>query len=96
MTTPRWLLPAVSVVTVITFAIGALIPVLPWLFVNGVPGIVLSAVASGAGLFFVGAAITLFTGRSLLFSGARMLVFGLAAAVITFLIGMLIGTSAGI
>lgn len=85
-----------GVTSFLTFAVGALIPVLPWLFVGGAVGIVLGVIASGLGLFIVGAAITLFTGRSALFSGARMLLFGLTAAAITFLIGMLIGTSAGV
>ena len=45
------------------------------------------------GLFGIGAAITLFTGRSVLFSGTRQMLFGLAAAAVTFLIGRLIGVS---
>ncbi|MGK2966097.1 MAG: VIT1/CCC1 transporter family protein [Tepidiformaceae bacterium] len=77
----------------ITFAVGALIPVLPWLFATGTLGIVLSAIGSGFGLFAVGAAITLFTGKGAWFSGMRMLTFGLVAAAITFLVGMLLGTS---
>ncbi|MCC6656228.1 MAG: rubrerythrin family protein, partial [Flavobacteriales bacterium] len=40
-----------------------------------------------------GGAITLFTGRSLLFSGMRQVFFGLAAAAITFGIGRLIGVN---
>jgi VIT1/CCC1 family predicted Fe2+/Mn2+ transporter len=43
-----------------------------------------------------GAATSLFTGRSFFYSGARMLVFGLAAAAITFAIGRAIGVSTGI
>ena len=78
------------------FSIGAVLPVLPWFFVGGFAGIAVSAVLCGIGLFGVGAIITLFTGRSVLFSGSRMLVFGLAAAAITFGIGKAIGAGTGI
>jgi VIT1/CCC1 family predicted Fe2+/Mn2+ transporter len=43
------------------------------------------------GLFLLGAAITLFTGRTVLYSGFRMVIFGLIAAAVTFGIGTLIG-----
>jgi VIT1/CCC1 family predicted Fe2+/Mn2+ transporter len=55
-----------------------------------------SAVLAGLGLFGAGVGTSLFTGRGVLYSGARMLVFGLAAAAVTFGIGSLIGVSAGI
>ncbi len=76
-----------------TFAFGAALPVIPWFFASNATGIALSAAASGVGLFAVGAAITLFTGRSPWYSGARMLTFGLVAAAITFGIGYLIGVN---
>jgi VIT1/CCC1 family predicted Fe2+/Mn2+ transporter len=46
-------------------------------------------------LFGIGAAITLFTGRNVWFSGFRQVLFGLIAAAITFGIGSLIGVSLG-
>jgi VIT1/CCC1 family predicted Fe2+/Mn2+ transporter len=76
-----------AVSSFLMFSAGAILPVLPWLFVGGLAGIAASAAASGLGLFAVGAVISFFTGRDALFSGARMLVFGLAAAAITFGIG---------
>lgn len=80
----------------LTFSIGAVIPVIPWLFLAGAAGVTASAIASAFGLFGLGAAVTLFTGRSVLFSGFRMLTFGLVASAITFGIGRLIGVSTGI
>lgn len=77
----------------ILFAIGAIIPVYPFLFMTGTPAILLSAGSSTVGLFVIGAAITLFTGRNIWFSGFRQVVFGLAAAAITFGIGKLIGVA---
>lgn len=75
------------------FAIGAIIPVLPFFFLTGIRAIVVSAAASAVGLFIIGAAITLFTGRSIWRSGIRQVIFGLAAAAITFGIGKLIGVA---
>lgn len=75
------------------FAIGAIIPVLPFMFTEGLKAIILSTIASAMGLFLIGAAITLFTGRNVWFSGFRQVFFGLAAAAITFGIGKLIGVS---
>jgi VIT1/CCC1 family predicted Fe2+/Mn2+ transporter len=46
-------------------------------------------------LFIIGAGITLFTGRNLLVSGSRQVLFGLLAAVITFTIGRLVGVNIG-
>lgn len=77
----------------ILFAIGAIIPVLPFMFTDGTKAIVLSVSLSAVGLFLIGAAITLFTGRNVFFSGFRQVLFGLAAAAITFGIGKLIGVS---
>jgi len=75
------------------FAIGAIIPVFPFFFWGGMQAVIISTVFSAAGLFLIGAAITLFTGKSVWFSGMRQVVFGLAAAAITFGIGKLIGVS---
>jgi VIT1/CCC1 family predicted Fe2+/Mn2+ transporter len=57
--------------------------------------VVSSLVLSGAALFVVGAGITLVTGRSVWFSGLRMMGFGLAAAGLTFGIGTLLGVAIG-
>jgi VIT1/CCC1 family predicted Fe2+/Mn2+ transporter len=45
------------------------------------------------GLFIIGAAITLMTGRGVLFSGSRQVVVGIAAAALTYGVGRLIGVS---
>lgn len=75
------------------FAIGAIIPVIPFFFLSGLNAIILSTVFSAAGLFLIGASITLFTGRSVWYSGMRQVIFGLIAAAITFGIGHFIGVS---
>lgn len=77
------------------FAIGAIIPVIPFFFMEGYTAILISVGMSAAGLFLIGAAITLFTGKAVWFSGFRQVLFGLIAAAITFGIGRLIGVSIG-
>jgi VIT1/CCC1 family predicted Fe2+/Mn2+ transporter len=77
----------------VLFAIGAVIPVAPFMFLEGMQAIILSVVSSAIGLFLIGAAITLFTGKNVWFSGFRQVLFGLLAAAITFGIGKLIGIS---
>jgi VIT1/CCC1 family predicted Fe2+/Mn2+ transporter len=75
------------------FGIGAILPVIPFFFLSGTNAIILSTILSAFGLFLIGAAITLFTGKSVWFSGFRQVLFGLVAAAITFGIGKLIGVS---
>lgn len=75
------------------FGLGAIIPVIPFFFNGGTRAIVISTLLSAAGLFLIGSAITLFTGKSIWFSGFRQVLFGLAAAAITFGIGKWIGVS---
>ena len=75
------------------FAIGAIGPVAPFAFFEGATAVIVSLIVSAAALFAIGAGITLMTGRSLLYSGGRQLLFGLGAAGVTFAIGALIGVS---
>jgi VIT1/CCC1 family predicted Fe2+/Mn2+ transporter len=77
------------------FAIGAIIPVIPFLFLHGTLAIGVAAALAGLALFGIGAAITLVTGRGVLVSGIRQLGFGMAAAAITFGIGSLVGRAIG-
>jgi len=75
------------------FTIGAIIPLAPFLFLNGYTATLTSLGFSVLGLFVLGAAITLFTGKKIFYSGFRQILFGLAAAIITFGIGKLIGVA---
>ena len=82
-----------AIYSFVLFAIGAIIPVGPFLITSGATAIYWSIGLSTIGLFLIGSAITLFTGKSIWFSGFRQVLFGLLAAAITFGIGKLIGTS---
>jgi VIT1/CCC1 family predicted Fe2+/Mn2+ transporter len=77
------------------FAIGAVVPVVPWLFGSGAGVLIAAVAASGAALFAVGAVISLLTGRSALRSGARQLLVGGAAAALTYVLGRVIGVAVG-
>lgn len=72
---------------------GAIIPVIAFFFLSGFTAILVSILSGVVCLFLLGAAITLFTGRPVLVSGMRMVIFGLLAAAVTFGIGRLIGVS---
>ena len=77
----------------VAFAIGAAVPVLPYLVGSGFGAFLAAAIASLVALFVVGAGVSLLTGRSLLFSGARQVAIGAAAAIVTYLVGSAIGVS---
>ena len=77
------------------FAFGALFPMIPYFFWSGTLAIALSLIISAVGLFIIGAAITLMTGKSIWFSGTRQVVVGIVAAALTYGIGKLIGVSVG-
>jgi vacuolar iron transporter family protein len=77
------------------FAIGAIIPVFPFIFTGGFTAIGLSLLLSVVGLFGIGAGVSLTAGSSLWQAGARQIILGLLAAGITFGIGRLIGTAVG-
>jgi len=80
-----------AVSSFVLFALGAVVPILPFLVLRGTPAVAWSAVLSALGLWTVGAAITVFTGAPVWRSGGRQLLLGLAAAGLTFGIGKLIG-----
>lgn len=75
------------------FVTGAIIPVFPFFFTNGMQAVWYSVIGSTFGLFLIGAAITLITGKSFVKSGLRQVFFGLAAAGVTYGIGKIIGIS---
>ena len=79
----------------LAFGIGAGLPIIPFIYLQGPAALSLSAGICGLALFTVGALISVFTGRSLVVSGLRMLGIGALAAGITFAIGRLLGVSIG-
>ena len=87
--------PAAAMASFVAFAIGASIPLLPYLLLSG--GIALyGAIATTAvSLFGVGATLSLFTGRKSWQGGLRMLAIGAAAGAATWTIGRALGVALG-
>ena len=75
----------------LTFTVGAFVPVLPYLFLQGLPALAASAFLSAAALVGVGAFTALLSSRSPLMGATRMLLIGSAAASVTFGVGRLFG-----
>jgi vacuolar iron transporter family protein len=84
-----------AITSFLLFALGAIVPLFPYFFLSGIHAVIISICASIVGLFVLGSVITLFTGKAILYSGFRMVAFGMAAAGVTFGIGRLIGRSLG-
>jgi VIT1/CCC1 family predicted Fe2+/Mn2+ transporter len=80
-----------AVSSFLTFGTGALVPLLPYLL--GFSALWAALLCGGLGLVVAGAVSSRFTPRPWWFAGLRQLVFGAAAAGITYLVGMAIGVT---
>ena len=77
-----------------SFALGALLPLLPFFVAPRVMNpVVLSGLVTAIALFGVGAALSLFTGRGALRGGVRMVLIGAGAGLVTWLIGRALGAA---
>jgi vacuolar iron transporter family protein len=79
----------------VLFGLGAIFPVAPFFLLAGNAAIIASLALSGLALAMIGAGTSLFTGRGILFSAARQLAIGYAAALVRFGIGRLAGVALG-
>ena len=77
----------------ISFAAGAVVPLIPFLLGTGLTATIFALALSFAALFGVGAAVSLVTGRGLVFSGTRQVLIGALAAAVTYAVGTLIGVN---
>jgi len=84
-----------SIMSFFLFAVGAVIPVIPFAFGSGLIAVLISLVLGILGFFIIGVGITLTTGAPLLKSAGRQILLGLAAASITFGLGSLVGGRLG-
>jgi VIT1/CCC1 family predicted Fe2+/Mn2+ transporter len=80
----------------VTFALGAFIPLVPWLFARGNGAIVASVVLSAVAAIAVGSVLAAFTQRPVLGSALRQLAITAVAAGVTYGVGRAIGTGVGI
>ena len=77
----------------VSFAIGASVPLLPFVLSRGNAALAIAILATAVSLFAVGACLSLFTGRAAIASGARMLAIGACAGGVTYAIGKLLGVT---
>ncbi len=76
----------------VTFALGAFVPLAPWLFTSGTLAIVLSVALGGLAALAVGVVLARFTERSPAVSALRQLAVTAVAAAVTYGVGRAIGT----
>jgi vacuolar iron transporter family protein len=74
----------------LSFLLGAFIPLFPFLISLPVSGLTASMGLSGVALFVIGASLSLFTGKSALWGGTRMLLLGVFSGGCTFYLGKLL------
>jgi len=85
----------VAISSFIAFAIGASVVVIPYLFTSGTTALVLAIVMSLTALVIVGGVVGRLSGRGVVFSAFRQVLWGTGAALITFLVGRLVGITVG-
>ncbi len=84
-----------AVSSMLAFAVGALVVVLPYLVTGGTAAFVAAVVLALLGMVTVGAVIGLLNGRSRVRGAARQVAVGSLAAGVTYLVGTVIGVQAG-
>jgi len=77
------------------FAVGALVPLLPWFFGGGAAALVASIILGSAMALVVGAALARFTGRSMPRSAARQLTLSAVPAAVTYALGTIVAVGLG-
>lgn len=77
----------------VSFALGALLPLLPWLVGSGTAAIVASIVVAAVAALVVGGTLAVFTRRPMVWSSVRQLLISAGAAAVTFGIGAAVGAS---
>jgi vacuolar iron transporter family protein len=88
--------PLVSAVSgTLSTAVGALIPIIPFFFMAGIPAVIVAAIVSLIAHFAVGAAKSLITIRSWWSSGLEMTIVGAVEGLVTYVIGIGIGKIGG-
>lgn len=84
--------PITSAVSgMLSTAIGAFVPIIPFFFMSGIPAVIVAAVISLVAHFAVGAAKSLITVRSWWSSGLEMTIVGAVEGVVTYAIGVGLG-----
>lgn len=84
---------AAAVSSFIAFAVGALLPLIPWLFDEGDGAVIASAVLGLVGAAAVGIVLSVFTERSWIRTAGRQVGWAVGACVLTWVIGSWLGAT---
>jgi vacuolar iron transporter family protein len=79
--------------SLVAFALGALLPLVPWFFTEGTAAIVASLVIAAVAAAAVGVAVARFVERPAWLAVGRQVLFTLVPALITYLIGSALGVA---
>ena len=79
--------------SLVTCALGALVPLAPWFFATGTVAIVTTVILAGLLAIGIGIALSVFTGRSPVRTVSRQLLVSGTAAAVTYGIGALVGVA---
>jgi VIT1/CCC1 family predicted Fe2+/Mn2+ transporter len=85
-----------AITSFLSFAVGATVPLVPFFaHSTGTTALVLTAAVTCAALFAVGLTLSLFTGRHALRGAVRIVLIGVGAGVVSFLVGRAVGGAIG-
>jgi VIT1/CCC1 family predicted Fe2+/Mn2+ transporter len=79
-----------------TFLLGAIVPIIPYIFMTGLPAVLVSLLLSGIGLTAVGVLKAAVTGQRLWFGGTQVLLVGSGAALAGYVFGVLLPHAFGL
>lgn len=84
-----------AVSSFLSFAIGASVVVVPYALFSGMTAFVLAVVLALVSLIVVGGLVGYQSGRGVVFSAGRQVLWGVGAAAVTYLVGSLVGVNVG-
>ena len=79
----------------LAFAVGAVVPVIPYVFAGGMLALWIAIGLAVIALIAVGSAVGYLSGAGMLKSAMRQLAVGVGAAAVTFIVGTIVGVSLG-
>jgi vacuolar iron transporter family protein len=83
--------PAAAGSSFVSFAVGAVVPLLPWFFASGTSAVVASIILGAVASLAVGVLVATYTGRSRVRTALRQLGIAAVVAAVTFGIGSAVG-----
>ncbi len=82
-----------AVASFLAFAVGAILPLVPWFFTGGTPAVVFSVIIGACAALLLGVLVGVLTARNLARTALRQLAVVALAAGVTYGIGSLLGVS---